>query len=80
MISMSDDFLEFYINTHPAPQAMPDRMPKIDVKRLDIKRCEFCNKPLPKKFKVHVNICQEPTKHRFCSRECKESWCYGFMN
>ncbi|MHA1519314.1 MAG: hypothetical protein ACTSVZ_08005 [Promethearchaeota archaeon] len=38
-------------------------------------RCEWCDKPLPKRHVLHVNLQQEPPEHKFCSRLCKEKWC-----
>ncbi|MHA1518833.1 MAG: hypothetical protein ACTSRK_01495 [Promethearchaeota archaeon] len=39
-------------------------------------RCEVCAKPLPKRHVVHKNISQSEPVHKFCSRVCKEKWCY----
>ncbi|MHA1719261.1 MAG: hypothetical protein ACTSWX_06635 [Promethearchaeota archaeon] len=38
-------------------------------------KCDWCQKPLPKRYFVHKNIGQEVSEHRFCSRDCKTSWC-----
>ncbi|MCF2138855.1 MAG: hypothetical protein K9W44_02210 [Candidatus Lokiarchaeota archaeon] len=38
-------------------------------------RCEWCNKPLPKRYISHINLQQDPPEHKFCSRSCKEKWC-----
>lgn len=38
-------------------------------------RCEWCHKPLPKRYISHVNLQQNPPEHKFCSRSCKEAWC-----
>jgi len=73
---IDDDFLAFYIDTHPAPQPTIKKPSASKINYLGIRRCEFCNKALPKRFKSHKNICQEPMEHKFCSRECKEKWCY----
>ena len=69
----SDEFLTFYIANHPAPQPIvkESSKPKNNYPRNTV--CEFCNKALPKRFKVHKNVCQEPSEHKFCSRECKEN-------
>ena len=48
------------------------------------KNCELCGKPLklyqnnydrPYKF-VFINITQEPAKHYFCSKKCKNEWIF----
>ena len=49
------------------------------------KICELCGKPLklyqrnfdrPHKF-VFINIAQEPAKHYFCSKRCKNEWIFN---
>ena len=49
------------------------------------KLCELCGKPLklsqrnsdrPHKF-VFINIAQEPAKHYFCSKKCKNEWIFS---
>ncbi len=49
------------------------------------KLCELCGKPLklyqrnydrPYKF-VFINITQEPAKHYFCSKKCKNEWIFN---
>ena len=75
MSDISDDFLAFYIDTHPAPQSRSIKINEIDYR--NISWCEFCNKTLRRRFKVHKNICQDPQEHKFCSRDCKEKWCYN---
>ena len=74
MSDIDDDFLSFYIDTHPAPQSKPIEISEIDYR--NISRCEYCNKALKRRFQVHRNICQDPQEHKFCSRECKEKWGY----
>jgi hypothetical protein len=42
-------------------------------------RCDFCGKNLSKerqKLYQHVNINQSIQIHAFCSKECRENWCY----
>jgi len=48
------------------------------------KLCELCGKPLKRsqrnydrhhKF-VFINIAQEPAKHYFCSKRCKNEWIF----
>ncbi|MHA2128124.1 MAG: hypothetical protein ACW99E_22735 [Promethearchaeota archaeon] len=48
------------------------------------KSCELCGKPVkqyqsnydrPYKF-VFINITQEPPKHYFCSKKCKNEWIF----
>jgi hypothetical protein len=42
--------------------------------------CEFCGKNIVRskwnKTYHHINICQEPIKRFFCSRQCKLSWVF----
>ena len=49
------------------------------------KKCELCGKRLklyqsnydrPYKF-VFINITQEPAKHYFCSKKCKNEWIFN---
>ena len=49
------------------------------------KKCELCGKHLkhyqnnndrPYKF-VFINIAQEPAKHYFCSKRCKNEWIFN---
>ncbi len=49
------------------------------------KLCELCGKPLklyqrnydrPHKF-VFINIAQDPAKHYFCSKRCKNEWIFN---
>lgn len=42
--------------------------------------CEYCGartKPRPTRNTTHINISQNPTHHRFCSKECKIAWIFG---
>ena len=73
---MSDEFLAFYINTHPAPHSKI--CVKIQPESIHGMKdgCEWCHKPLPKRYKNHQNTCQDTPEHKFCSRECKDQWCY----
>ena len=73
---IDDEFLTFYIGKNSAPQPIvkENSKPKFNYPRKML--CEFCNEPLPKRFKVHKNVCQEPLERRYCSKECKEKWCY----
>lgn len=42
--------------------------------------CEYCHKPKYhrnqyRKRKIeHINITQNPQKHKFCSKTCKDKW------
>jgi hypothetical protein len=42
--------------------------------------CEFCGKSIVgskwNKEYHHINICQEPIKRYFCSRQCKLRWVF----
>jgi hypothetical protein len=42
----------------------------------NIPRCDWCNKPLPKRHVSHHNQMQDPPVHNFCSKQCKEKWCH----
>ena len=38
--------------------------------------CEMCHvKIYREKHHIHINIHQTPTRHHFCSHECKMLWC-----
>ncbi len=37
----------------------------------------LCNKILRRKPIMHINIGQKVQRHKFCSKLCKESWCYS---
>ena len=45
--------------------------------------CEDCGKSIVNskwnKQYHHINICQEPVKRSFCSRQCKLSWIFEIM-
>jgi len=42
--------------------------------------CEYCGrKILGKRFKRHINICQTITIHTFCSKDCKNMWCFDIQ-
>jgi len=39
--------------------------------------CDYCGRQkLGKRLKRHINICQTTTIHIFCSKECKNMWCF----
>ena len=39
--------------------------------------CESCEKVLTRKrLRLHINICQNPVIHVFCSKFCKNKWCF----
>ncbi|MFX1480231.1 MAG: hypothetical protein ACFFCI_19130 [Promethearchaeota archaeon] len=42
--------------------------------------CEYCGKNIIgskwNKEHHHINICQEPIKRFFCSRQCKINWIF----
>ena len=58
---------------------------KIDGTMISLKKsCELCGKPVkqyqsnydrPYKF-IFINITQEPAKHYFCSKKCKNDWIF----
>ena len=45
-----------------------------------VPNCEFCGKNIVgskwNKEYHHINICQEPIKRSFCSRQCKLRWIF----
>ena len=45
-----------------------------------VPNCEFCGKSIVgskwNKEYHHINICQEPIKRFFCSRQCKLRWVF----
>ena len=45
-----------------------------------VPNCEFCGKSIVgskwNKEYHHINICQEPIKRFFCSRQCKLKWVF----
>jgi len=47
---------------------------------LVVPNCEFCGKSIVSskwnKEYHHINICQEPVKRFFCSRQCKLRWVF----
>jgi len=46
-----------------------------------VPNCEFCGKSIVgskwNKEYHHINICQEPIKRFFCSRQCKLKWVFN---
>ena len=39
--------------------------------------CEYCGKQkLGRRLKRHINICQTTSIHIFCSKDCKNKWCF----
>ncbi len=48
--------------------------------KIIVPKCEFCGKIIggSKRYKKyhHINICQEPIKRFFCSRQCKLRWVF----
>jgi endogenous inhibitor of DNA gyrase (YacG/DUF329 family) len=53
------------------------------------KNCELCGKPLKlyqsqsydRHYKfVFINIAQDPAKHFFCSKKCKNDWIFNPNN
>ena len=39
--------------------------------------CEYCGKKkLERRLKRHINICQTKSVHIFCSKDCKNIWCF----
>ncbi len=51
-----------------------------EVEQKIIPTCEFCGKDIVgskwNKEYHHINICQEPKKRFFCSRQCKLKWVF----
>jgi hypothetical protein len=48
--------------------------------KIIVPNCEFCGKKIVgskwNKEYNHINICQEPIKRFFCSRQCKLKWIF----
>ena len=48
--------------------------------KIIVPNCEFCGKKIVgskwNKEYHHINICQEPIKRFFCSRQCKLRWVF----
>ena len=49
--------------------------------KIVVPTCEFCGKNIAgskwnKKYH-HINICQDPIKRFFCSRQCKLKWVFN---
>ncbi len=48
--------------------------------KIIVPNCEFCGKKIVgskwNKEYHHINICQEPIKRFFCSRQCKLRWIF----
>ncbi|MFX1575482.1 MAG: hypothetical protein ACFFB0_22325 [Promethearchaeota archaeon] len=48
-----------------------------------VPNCEFCGKSIVgsnwNKEYHHINICQEPIKRFFCSRQCKLRWIFKIL-
>ncbi|MHA1661526.1 MAG: hypothetical protein ACTSUT_20710 [Promethearchaeota archaeon] len=42
--------------------------------------CEYCKKPMTRTRVKHINICQPEPVHIFCSKECKNKWCFEIQN
>ena len=43
--------------------------------------CDYCGKQLRgKRLKRHINICQTTAIHNFCSKDCKNNWCFDIQN
>ncbi len=44
------------------------------------KDCDYCGRKLRgKRLKQHINICQKTTIHNFCSKDCKNMWCFDIQ-
>ena len=46
--------------------------------------CEYCKKDIKKRkignIKRLINICQTPQTRVFCSKKCKDKWCFGVQS
>ena len=39
--------------------------------------CDYCGRELiGKRLRRHINICQTTIIHIFCSKDCKNMWCF----
>jgi hypothetical protein len=41
--------------------------------------CDYCGKTMTRTNKHHINICQTTTNHVFCSKKCKDNWCFDIQ-
>jgi hypothetical protein len=38
--------------------------------------CDYCGKIMTRIKVKHINICQPTQKRVFCSKSCKNNWCF----
>ena len=41
--------------------------------------CDYCGKMMNKSNIKHTNICQNKPNHIFCSKTCKNKWCFDIQ-
>ncbi len=41
--------------------------------------CEYCGKTKGRINVKHINICQPIQSHSFCSKTCKNNWCFDIQ-
>ncbi len=67
----------------PKPKKRAPKIKTFKVYREDAKlrgSCAYCGAYIKIRHTsnfIHVNICQNPTHHHFCSKECKINWIFG---
>ena len=56
------------------------KTPNICKEGTKINQCDYCGDYIKIRYTsnfIHINICQNPKYHHFCSKECKISWIFG---
>ena len=67
----------------PKPKKRGPKIKAFKVYREDIELrglCKHCGTNIKRRYTsnfIHVNICQNPARHYFCSKECKINWIFG---
>ena len=67
----------------PKPKKRAPKIKTFKVYREDVElrgSCAYCGAYIKIRHTsnfIHINICQNPARHHFCSRECKINWIFG---
>lgn len=66
------------VKSKPKPKKRGPKTKTIKKGKIGAKlnQCDYCGANA-RLIKIHVNICQNPTRHHFCSDKCKRSWIFG---
>jgi hypothetical protein len=64
----------------PKPKKRGSKAKSIKKAKISAKlnQCDYCGSNA-RLIKIHINICQNPARHRFCSDDCKRSWIFGLI-